>query len=89
MFRGGLELDALFEDHGVCFAVISDMLTLERAVYERCTPGQLPLSARQRTNRQKCARLLTDFVAAVDLPPNTESFTLQLFGLGSHLDREE
>ena len=44
MFPDDLELDALFEDHGVSSTVIEDMLTLERAVYQRCTPGQLHLS---------------------------------------------
>ena len=77
MFPSDLELDALFEDHGVCFAVVEDMLTLERAVCQQCTPGQLPLSGRQRTNRQKCSRL-ADLVAAAVLPPHTADFPLQL-----------
>ena len=64
MFPGDLKLDALFEDNGVSCAVIKDMLTLERLVYQRCTPGQLPVSDRQRKNRQKCARILADLVAA-------------------------
>ena len=64
MFPGDLELDALFEDHGVCSAVIGDLLNVERAVYRRCTPGQLPLSVLQLADRAKCARLLTDLVAA-------------------------
>ena len=50
-FPGDLELDALFEDHGVSCTVIEDMVTLERAVYQRCTPGQRPLSDRQMFNR--------------------------------------
>ena len=70
MFSGDLELDALF-------AVIADMLTLERAVYQRCIPRQLPLSDRQSTNLQKCARFLTDLVAAA-LPPHTGGFALDL-----------
>ena len=64
--------------HGVCFAVISDMLTLERAVYQRCTPRQVPLSDRQWTDRQKCARSPEDFVAASVLPRYTADFPLQL-----------
>ena len=39
MFPGDLELDALLGDHGVSCKVIEDMLTLERAVYQRCIPG--------------------------------------------------
>ena len=40
--------------------------------------GQLPLSDRQRINREKSARILQDLVAASALPLHTESFTLQL-----------
>ena len=58
MYPGDLELDALFEDHGVSSAVSEDMLALDWAVHQRCTLGQLPLAGRQRTNRQKCPLLL-------------------------------
>ena len=56
MFPGDLELelDGLFENHGVTCRVIENMLTLQRAVYQRCTPAQLPLSDRQRFHIQKC-----------------------------------
>ena len=43
-------------------------LTRSRGVYQRCTPRQLPLSGRQRT----------DLVAAAVLPPHTADFPLQL-----------
>ena len=75
MFPGNLELDALFEDPGVSCAIIQDMLALERAVYRRCAPGQLD---RLRTNRQQCARFLTDVVAATVLPLHSADFPLQL-----------
>ena len=70
MFPGDLELefDALFEDHKASCMVMEDMLALERAVYQSCTPAQLPLSDRQRFNRQKCVRLLQDFVASALRP---------------------
>ena len=48
------------------------------AVYWWCAPGQLPLSDRQRANRQKCARFLADLVAAATLPPHSAHFPLQL-----------
>ena len=59
MFPGDLELelDALFEDHRVSCTVIEDMLTLERAVYQRCTPGQLA-SLRQTEVQQTEVRSL-------------------------------
>ena len=57
MFPGDLELDALFEDHGVCFAVDEGMLTLERAVYQRCTREQL-LFFRQTEDQQAAMRSL-------------------------------
>ena len=67
MFPGDLVLDTLFEDNGVSCMNIEDLLTLERAVYQQCTPGQLPLSDRQRFNTQKCVRFLQDLVAAAVL----------------------
>ena len=65
----------------MCSAVIADLLTLERAVYRRCAPGQPPPSVLQLANRRKSARLGTGLVAAVALPPNTGGFTLQVLDL--------
>ena len=76
MFPGDLELDALFEDHGVCSAVIADFLALEGANYRRCAPGQL-------ANRGKSARLLTDLVAVFALPLHTSGFDPSTLGPGS------
>ena len=81
MFPGGLELDALFEDHGVCSAVIAGSLALERTIYRRCALVQPPLSALQLANRRKSALLLTDLVAAFALPPLTGGFTLQVLDM--------
>ena len=61
----------------VCFGVIADMI-----------PRQLPLSVGQRINMQKCARFLTDLVAAAAFPPHTGGFALQLLGLGSYWVRK-
>ena len=89
MFPGDLELDALFEDHGVCFAVDEDMLTLERAVYHSDVLGNNYFSSgRQRINRQPCARFLADLVAAAVLPLHTADFPLQPFGLRSYVVRK-
>ena len=60
--------------------VIADLLTLERAVYRRCAPGQPP-SVLQLANRRKRARLGTGLVAAVALPPHIGGFTLQVLEL--------
>ena len=43
MFPGDLELDALFEDHGVSWLVTEDMVALEWVTYRRCFPAQIPL----------------------------------------------
>ena len=45
-----------------------------------CTPGQLPLSDRQRINRQKCARFLQYLV----LPPHTADFPPQFLDSPTH-----
>ena len=73
MFSGNLELDTLFEDHGVSCAIVEDMLALERAVNQRCTPGQLPFSDRQRGPRGRSA--LASW--RTSLPPLFSRLTLQ------------
>ena len=82
MFRGDLELDPLFEDHGVSWLVIQDMFALKWATYRRCFLAGPPLSARQRFNRQECAHLLQNLVAAGALPHRSAHFSLR--GLGFH-----
>ena len=77
MFPRDLELDALFEDHGVSCTVIEDMLTLEQAI----TLGQLPLSGIQKFDRRKCVRFLQDLVAAAVLTPHRADFPRQLLDL--------
>ena len=78
----------LFEDNGVCWGVIADMLSPERTVYQRCTPRQFPLTDKQRTNRQKWTGFLTDLVATSALPSDIWGCTLQLLGLGSYVVRK-
>ena len=50
---GDLELDALFEGHGVSWLAIDEMFALEWATYRRCFPAQPPLSFWQRYNKRK------------------------------------
>ena len=75
MFPGDLELDALFEDHGMSCTVIEGMLTLERAVYQRCTLGQLPLCQAYRSSTDES--VFASCCPAV-LPPHIENSALQL-----------
>ena len=56
----------------------SEKVSLERAVFERCTPGQLPLFDKQRLSRQKSVRFLQDLVAAAVLPLHSADFPSQL-----------
>ena len=81
MFPGALDLDALFEDHGMSWLVIEDVFALEWATYRRCFPAQPPLAARQRLNRQKCANLIQDLVDDAALQPQSAHFSLQLLDL--------
>ena len=78
---GDLQLDALFEDHGVFWLAIDEMFPLEWATKRRCFPAKLPLSALQRYNRRKCAHLLRDFAASAGLPPRSALFRLELLDL--------
>ena len=75
MFLGDVELDALFEDHGVSCMVIEDVLT------RQSTSGALRSNCHTQTNRgstDRCARFLQDLVAAAVLPPHSADFPLQL-----------
>ena len=74
LFSGVVELDALFEDHGVCCAVVADMLTLERAAHHRCTPRDRYLSQTDTgpTGRNALASW------QISLPPPFSRHTLQI-----------
>ena len=78
MFQGDLELESVFEDHGVCSEVITGSI-LNRAIYGR--GAQLPPSSLQLANRRKSARLLCDRIAVFALPPHTDGFRLQVLDL--------
>ena len=78
---GDLERNVLFEDHGGSWLAIHEMLALEWATYRRCFPAQRVLSAWQRFNRRKCAHLLRDLAATVDLPPHSAFLSIQLLDL--------
>ena len=86
--RVTLELDALFEDRGVSWLAFHEMFALVWAPYRRCLPAQPILSALQRYNRWKCAHLLRDLAATVDLPPHSAFFSLQFLGPGSQVVRK-
>ena len=76
---GGVELENIFEDHGVSWPIIDEMFVLGLETYRRCLLlSQLVLSALQRINRRECAHL-RDLAASADLPPNSALFSRQLF----------
>ena len=70
---GDLELDALFEDHGI-LAGVDVMFALEWATYRRRFPAQIFLSALQMYSRERCAHLLRDLAATVVLPRHNALF---------------
>ena len=77
----GLELENIFEDHGVFWQVIDEMLALKVETYRRCFPAQPALSALQMYHRRKCAFLLRDLAAAANLPPHGALLSQQLLDL--------
>ena len=54
---GDLELDALFEDQGVCWLPIDEMFALEWATYWRCFPTQPLLSIAEEQQAEMCSPL--------------------------------
>ena len=73
-----LELEGLFENHGVCSAAI---LVLERMLHERRALVHPLPSSLQLANRQKEAHFLTDLVVAYTFPPHISGFVLPIFDL--------
>ena len=59
-----VELEALFEDHGVCSGDIADSLALERVLYEQRALAQPFPSALLLVNRHKGVHFLSDLVVA-------------------------
>ena len=76
-----LELEALFEDHGVCSGDITDSLVLERTVHEQRALVQPLPTALQLVNRQEGVRLLLDFGGTFAFPVHTSEFSLQILDL--------
>ena len=76
--QGDLELETVFEDHGVCSA-------LQRVIHARCALRQPPPSALQLAIRRKSVRLLTDLAAVFALPASYQRVCLSSLGPGSHL----
>ena len=72
-----LHLENSFEDNGVTGQRVLDLLALEDDVFQRCPAS----TALQRSNRGKCAHLLSGFAATADLPPHCPLFALQLLDL--------
>ena len=81
MFQHFVELEILFEDHGVCSDAITDSLVLERAVHEQRTLVQPLLAAVQLVKRQKGAHLLLDLAVTCAFPAHTSAFALQIHHL--------
>ena len=72
---GDLELENVFEDHGLSWLIIDEMFALELETYRRCLPTKPVLSALRRYNRRKRA------AATADLPPNSALFSQRLLDL--------
>ena len=78
MYQCVLELEAPFEDHGVCSGVITGSLGALRTAY----PGlgtTVSLAVSQQAKR--CAHFLSDLVVACAFPPHTSGFALQILEL--------
>ena len=76
-----LELEVLFEDHGVCSGIITDSLDLERVVYEQHALAQPPPTAIHLGDRQKGIQLLLDLAVTCAFPAPTSGFALQILDL--------
>ena len=53
LYQHALELEVLFEDHGVRSGTVTDVLALERVVHEQRALAEPPPSAQQLTNKQR------------------------------------
>ena len=81
MYQYVLGLEALFEDHGICSAVITDSFALERMLHGRRALAQPQPSALQLGSRQDGAQFLTDLVVAYTFPPHASGCALQILDL--------
>ena len=71
-----LELEALFEDHGVWSGVTTDSPALEWPNEQGALAQPLPC-ALQLADRQKGAHFSSALVVAYAFPPHTSGFTLE------------
>ena len=76
MNQHALELEGLFEDHGVCSRAVTNSPDLEHVVYL----VQPPPAALQLTNRQRGAQFLLDLTVTYARLAQTIEFALQVIG---------
>ena len=81
MHQRVLELEVLFEDHGVCSCTITDSLVLERVVHEPRALAQPQPAALELGNNQKGVQFQLDLTVTFAFPAHTSGFALQIFGL--------
>ena len=78
MYHHTPQLEVLFEDHDVCFGVITDSLVLERAVCEQRALVEPPPTALQLRNKQKEIHLLLDLAVSNAFPAHTSEVAFQI-----------
>ena len=71
MYEHALELEVLFEDHGVRSCTITDSLDLERVVCEQRALAQPLPTALQLADRQRGVHFLLDLTITHAFPGNT------------------
>ena len=77
MYQYALELEALFEDHGVCSGVITDSLALEGVLYgQRALAQPLQPHSWPRGKRAPICCLISLF--PVLSPPHTSGLTHEI-----------
>ena len=89
MFPGDLQLDALFEDHGVLVLSLKTFLHLSGQSIGGAFQRNILFRSDRRFNRRKWAHLLQDLVAADALPPHSAHFPLQLLEVAHRQSERE
>ena len=87
MDQHALQLEELFEDHGICSYTISNSLSLKRVVYERHSYLQTPPTALQLIDWQRSVQLLLDLTVTNAFPAQTSEFALQVIQRRDWLSR--
>ena len=83
MFQLFLELEVIFEDHGVCTGAFTDSFVLECAVCEQRALVQSLLTVLKLVNRHKRVDLLIDVAVTYAFPAHTSELSLQIFDLAN------